>query len=219
MTAIGAAFLAPERLGERGLVPSSLTYAPTGERVATEARLRELRHSDPGGLAIIALLDEQDAGDRRLLMRSLTFPGAVIASDAMPLTWTGPADPLAWPLAPGAVTHPRTAGTFSRAVRLLTRGDERLGLAEALSKCSLQPARLLEERVPAMRRKGRLRAGADADVVIFDPATLRDQATYAESTRPSAGIRHVLVNGAFIVRDGSIVADARPGRPVRAEPG
>jgi cytosine/adenosine deaminase-related metal-dependent hydrolase len=218
MTAIGAAFLAPERLGERGLVPSSLTYAPTGEQVASADRLRELRRDQPGGLAIIKFLDENDAANRGLLMRSLTFPGAVVASDAMPLTWTGPADPLAWPLAASAITHPRTAGTFSRAVRLLTRGDEPLDLAQALSKCSLQPARLLEARVPAMRRKGRLQAGADADVVVFDPAALSDQATYADSTRPSAGIRHVLVNGTFVVRDGSIVADARPGRPVRAEP-
>jgi N-acyl-D-aspartate/D-glutamate deacylase len=218
MTAIGAAFLAPERLGERGLVPSSLTFAPTGERVASADRLRELRRDQPGGLAIIELLDENDAADRGLLMRSLTFPGAVVASDAMPLTWTGPADPLAWPPAASAITHPRTAGTFSRAVRLLTRGDEPLGLAQALGKCSLRPARLLEARVPAMRRKGRLAAGADADVVVFDPATLTDQATYTDSTRPSAGIRHVLVNGTFVVRDGSIVPDARPGRPVRAEP-
>jgi N-acyl-D-aspartate/D-glutamate deacylase len=69
-----------------------------------------------------------------------------------------------------------------------------------------------------MRAKGRLRAGADGDLVIFDPATLTDRATYSDSTRPSAGIRHVLVNGAFVVRDGSIVPDARPGRPVRAQP-
>jgi N-acyl-D-aspartate/D-glutamate deacylase len=41
---------------------------------------------------------------------------------------------------------------------------------------------------------------------------------YAHSTRPSAGIRHLLVNGTFVVRDGSIVTEARPGRPVRAEP-
>ena len=221
MTAIGAAFLAPERLGERGLVPSSLTYAQTGERVASTARLRELRQADPGGLAIIELLNEDDAADRGLLMRSLTFPGAVVASDAMPLTWTGAgpnADPRAWPPAATARTHPRTAGTFSRAVRLLTRGDEPLSLADALSKCSLQPARLLEDRAPAMRRKGRLRAGADADVVIFDPDTLADRATYSDSTRPSAGIRHVLVNGVFVVRSGSIVLGARPGRPVRAEP-
>ena len=221
MTAIGAAFLAPERLRERGLVPSSLTYAPTGERVATEARLVELRQADPGGLAIIELLNEDDPADRGLLMRSLTFPGAVVASDAMPLTWTGPGpktDPAAWPPTATAITHPRTAGTFSRAVRLLTSGTEPLSLARALSKCSLEPARLLESRVPAMRRKGRLQVNADADVLVFDPAALADRATYANSTRPSAGIRHVLVNGTFVVRDGAIVAEARPGRPVRAQP-
>jgi N-acyl-D-aspartate/D-glutamate deacylase len=219
MTGIGAAFLAPERLGERGLTPSSLTYAPTGERIASEARLRELRHADPGGLVIIGLLDENDPADRQLLMRSLTFPGAVVASDAMPLTWTGPApDPLSWPLPGTAITHPRSAGTFSRALRLLTRDGGPLGLAEALGKCSLQPARLLQDRVPAMRRKGRVQAGSDADIVVFDPAAISDQASYADSTRPSAGIRHVLVNGTFVVRNGDIVAGALPGRPVRAEP-
>ncbi len=217
MTGIGAAFLAPERLGERGLTPSSLTYAPTGEQVASEARLRELRRADPGGLVIIKLLDEDDPADRRLLMRSLTFPGAVVASDAMPLTWTGPApDPLAWPLPAAAITHPRTAGTFSRALRLLTRDGGPLGLAEALGKCSLQPARLLQDRVPSLRGKGRLQPGADADIVVFDPATVSDRASYADSTRPSAGLRHVLVNGTFVVRDSGIVPDALPGRPVRA---
>ena len=104
MTGIGAAFLAPERLGERGLTPSSLTYAPTGERVGSEARLRELRQADPGGLVVIELLDENDPADRELLMSSLTFPGAIVASDAMPLTWTGTApDPL-----PGRCPAPRS---------------------------------------------------------------------------------------------------------------
>jgi cytosine/adenosine deaminase-related metal-dependent hydrolase len=219
MTGIGAAFLAPERLGERGLTPSSLTYAPTGERVASEARLRELRRADPAGLAIIDLLDENDPGDRQLLTRYMTFPGAVVASDAMPLTWTGPApDPLTWPLPATAITHPRSAGTFSRALRLLTRDAGPLSLAQALSKCSLEPARLLQDRVPAMRGKGRMQPGSDADVVVFDPATVTDRSSYADSTRPSAGIRHVLVNGTFVVRDGDIVAGALPGRPVRAEP-
>jgi hypothetical protein len=216
MTGIGAAFLAPERLAERGLVPSSLTYAPTGERVASEARLRELRQADPGGLVIIKLLDEDDPADRELLMRSLTFPCAVVASDAMPLTWTAPPDDArAWPLPTTAITHPRTAGTFSRALRLLTRDGGRLSLPEALARCSLGPAQLLEGHVPAMRRKGRMRAGCDADLVVFDPAAISDQATYRNSTRPSTGIRHVVIDGTFVVRDGSLVTDARPGRAVR----
>jgi hypothetical protein len=217
MTGIGAAFLAPERLAERGLTPSSLTYAPTGEQVASEERLRELRASDPGGLVIIRLLDEDDPGDRSLLMRSLEFPDAMVASDAMPLTWTGPApDPVAWPLRTDGVTHPRTAGTFCRALRVLAGADGPLGLTETLRRSSLLPARLLQDRVPAMSRKGRLQPGSDADIVVLDPATVSDQATYTDSTRPSTGIVHVLVNGEFVVRDTRIVDDALPGQPVRA---
>ena len=70
---------------------------------------------------------------------------------------------------------------------------------------------------------GRART-ADAAVItgrveeVFDPATITDQASYRHSTRPSAGIQQVLVNGTFVVRDGGLEADARPGRPVRASP-
>jgi N-acyl-D-aspartate/D-glutamate deacylase len=69
-----------------------------------------------------------------------------------------------------------------------------------------------------MRRKGRVQAGGDADLVVFDERRVTDQATYAASTRASSGIAHVLVGGTFVVRDGELVADAVPGRPVRASP-
>jgi N-acyl-D-aspartate/D-glutamate deacylase len=52
--------------------------------------------------------------------------------------------------------------------------------------------------------------------VVFDPSTITDQSTYSASTRPTTGIRHVLVNGTFVVRDARLVEDARPGRAVRA---
>lgn len=226
MTGIGAVFLAPERLHERGITPADLTYAPTGEQVGTEARLRELRAIDPGGLVIIRHLDERVPADQATLMRSLTFPGSVIASDAMPLTWTPqPPDPMTWPLPDGAFTHPRTTGTFTRALRLLAADADEpvgaggpLGLTETLRRASLMPAKLLEAFVPAMRRKGRMQAGCDADIVVFDPVTVRDQATYLDSTRPSTGIAHVLVNGEFIVRDSALVTSVLPGQPIRAVP-
>jgi N-acyl-D-aspartate/D-glutamate deacylase len=216
MTGIGAAFLAPERLAERGLTPRSLIYAPTGEEVESADRLNELRATDPGGLAIIRQLDDDDPNDQAVLLRYLTFPGSVIASDAMPLTWIGtPPEPEAWPLPPAALTHPRTAGTYARSISTLRRSGG-LSLSEILAKCSLHPAVLLQDRVPAMRRKGRISEGSDADIVVFDPETITDQATYSDSTRLSTGIRHVLVNGTFVVRDGALDTNAQPGRPVRA---
>jgi N-acyl-D-aspartate/D-glutamate deacylase len=73
-----------------------------------------------------------------------------------------------------------------------------------------------------MRRKGRIQPGCDADLVVFDPDTVSDQATYAASTRPSTGYTHVLVGythvlvgGEHVVRDGELVSGALPGRPIR----
>ena len=56
------------------------------------------------------------------------------------------------------------------------------------------------------------------DLVVFDADRVTDQATYTHSTRPSTGIAHVLVDGAFVVRDGDLVPDAFPGRALRAQP-
>jgi N-acyl-D-aspartate/D-glutamate deacylase len=81
---------------------------------------------------------------------------------------------------------------------------------------TIMPARRLEARVPAMKRKGRLQAGADADITIFDPATVRDKSTYENGKQASEGVRQVLVGGVFVVRDGKLVAGATPGKGIRA---
>jgi len=216
-TAIGAAFLAPERLPERGLTPQSLTYLPTGERIPDEARLRELRLSDPGALVVIQILDENDPGDLALLRRSLAPEDTVVASDSMPLVATsGDFDPLQWPLMPGAVTHPRSAGCFSRVLRLWR--EEGRPLSDAVRRCALLPARVLEPSCDAMRTKGRARPGFDADLVVLDAARVTDQATYADTTRPSTGVRHLLVDGTFVIRDGRLIPDAHPGRLITSRP-
>lgn len=213
-TGIGATFLDPDRLERWGLAPHNIRYMPTGEHVADADRLRELRAKDPGGLAIIEFLDENDPVDMGYLHRALAFPGAVVASDAMPLTWTDTTpQPDVWPLPAAASTHPRTAGTFARSLRLLLDALE-LPLIDALAKMSYWPARLLEESVPAMARKGRLAVGADADVLVFDASQMRDRATYDDSTRTSVGVQHLLVHGEPVVRDGELLLDARPGQPI-----
>lgn len=215
-TAIGAAFLAPDVLPRVGLTPSAIRYLPTNERVADAARLADLRATDPGGLAIIEYLDETDPTDLAYLERALTFGDTAVASDAMPLVWPAARpDPMTWPLPEGGLVHPRSAGTFARTLRL-ARERHWFTLDEAIRRCSTVPAEILQASVPVMVRKGRLSAGSDADIVVFDPDTVTDRASYENSTTPSEGIHHVLVNGSFVVRDADLVIDALPGRPIYA---
>jgi N-acyl-D-aspartate/D-glutamate deacylase len=113
-------------------------------------------------------------------------------------------------------THPRTAGTFSRILGPYVRDAKVVPLMEALRKMTLMPAQRLERRVPAMKHKGRISVGADADVTVFDPQRIADRSTYEQPTRSSTGITYVLVNGVAVVRNGQIEVGSAPGRPVRA---
>ncbi|MGH9661432.1 MAG: amidohydrolase family protein, partial [Bryobacteraceae bacterium] len=107
------------------------------------------------------------------------------------------------------------AGTFSRVLGRYVREQKALSLADALRKMTFLPAQRLEKSVPAMRTKGRLRPGADADLTIFDPGRVIDRATFDSPAVPSEGIVHVLVNGVFVVRDRRLVEGVAPGRPIR----
>jgi dihydroorotase len=113
-------------------------------------------------------------------------------------------------------SHPRAAGTYARVLGRYVREQGLLDLMQALRKMTLMPAQRLEARVPSMRGKGRVRVGVDADLAIFDAERVIDRATYEQPAQFSDGMRYVLVNGQFVVRDGQVVAGATPGRPVRA---
>lgn len=111
--------------------------------------------------------------------------------------------------------HPRTSGSYSKVLGKYVRDEGALTLMDALRKMTIEPARRLEARVPAMASKGRIRVGADADLTIFDPATVSDRSTYEDATIPAAGIPYVIVGGEVVVDGGQLTA-ARPGRAIRA---
>jgi hypothetical protein len=215
-TAVGAAFLAPERLHVWGLTPSSIVLLRTGERVASAARLRQIRATTPDALCLIEILDEADPAQRALLESAFAHPGTIVASDALPVTFAdGSTDTREWPLPPG-VTHPRTAGTFMKALRRFVRETGTWDWPEAFRRCSFLPARLLDAHAPAARRKGHLGPGADADVVVLDPALVTDRSSPLAPTTPSGGVRHLFVHGTPVIRDGALLTDAYPGRALRS---
>lgn len=219
-TAIGAASLSPEEMRSHGSPPSAITYLKTGERVADFDRLAQLRTEDPGGTAILDLFDPDNAEQMDRLHQVLAFPGTMVASDAMQLEIAGRLDGEdvheQWPLPEEVFAHPRTAGCFARALGHVSRDLGLMSLVETISRCSYLPAKTLERSVPAMRRKGRIQVGADADITVFDAGTIIDRATFTELL-PSEGIRHVLVAGEFVVRDSKLDPNAFPGRPVRSK--
>jgi N-acyl-D-amino-acid deacylase len=105
--------------------------------------------------------------------------------------------------------HPRAYGNFARLLGRYVREEGVIPLREAIRKLTSQPARNLE-----LRRRGELRPGYFADVVVFDPASVIDHATFAEPHAYATGVRHVWVNGTRVLRDGEHTG-ARPGRVVR----
>jgi dihydroorotase/N-acyl-D-amino-acid deacylase len=128
------------------------------------------------------------------VVRILRSPYTMIASDGE------------IPVFGQAAPHPRSYGTFARVLGVYVREKKVLTLEEGVRRMSGYPAARLK-----IWDRGLLRPGMKADVVVFDAATIADQSTFEKPHRYSVGVRDVVVNGKFVLRDG-LVTTERPGR-------
>ncbi|MDA0312320.1 MAG: D-aminoacylase [Gemmatimonadetes bacterium] len=157
----------------------------TGAKLVIEAVRR-------GGVsAIFHAMDEADVA------RIMAHPFTMIASDGR-LTQPGEGSP-----------HPRWYGTFPRVLGHYARDEGVISLEQAVRKMTTMPA----ERM-GLRERGQLREGWYADAVVFDPATVTDNATFSDPHQYPTGIDWVIVNGSLAV-DGAVFQDIRPGRVLR----
>jgi N-acyl-D-aspartate/D-glutamate deacylase len=187
MTMINSALFNPGwQEKEGGISYNDLVLPNTGEHL-TKARFDELHNSSTPQPVLVF------SNTQEVLDKVIRHPLVMIASD-------------------GFQGHPRNAGTYTRVLAQYVREKGTLTLMDALRKMTLMPAEMLERSIPAARQKGRLQEGADADIVVFDAATVRDQATFTKPMQPSIGVRHLLVGGTAVVDDSKIVPDVFPGR-------
>jgi N-acyl-D-amino-acid deacylase len=131
-------------------------------------------------------------------LQEIQFPGMMIGTDGTGLAISGP-------MARG-VPHPRNYGAFPRVLGRFVRDLGIIKLEEAIYKMTGLPAKKLR-----LNDRGFIKPGLAADLVVFDPATVSDTATYDQPHQYAKGILHVIVNGRFVVRDAAHTGN-RPGR-------
>lgn len=188
MTAINSAVFNPGWRERQGIDYGDLVLPNTGEHL-TKERFDKL-HNSSKPQPVLIFSNTQDVVDSVIVN-----PLVMIASD-------------------GAAGHPRNAGTYSRVLAQYVREKKTLTLMEALRKMTLMPAQMLERSTPEGKRKGRLQEGADADVVVFDPQTISDRATFEKPMEPSVGVQYLLVGGTILIDNGKMVEDVFPGRAI-----
>lgn len=218
-TFLGATFFADPAFPDRtGSGYNDIEIVSSQHRLSGKDELMEKRETEASSLVLWHFLDTEN-NDRHaaLLDTSVMFPGAAIASDAMP--WSNPDGSLyhgdEWPLGEDKTAHPRSSGTFTRFLKRWCVDRGVVSMIDAIAKCTLIPAQVVESTAPLFRRKGRLQVGADADIVVFDPATLEDRASFKHMNRTSEGMVYVFVNGVAVVSERNLVVDVSPGLPIR----
>lgn len=171
----------------------------------TLAEVSEMRGTDPYDTILDLMLeDETRVGAVYFLMseenvrRQIALPWVSFGSDGASMAPEG--------IFLESSTHPRAYGNFARLLGKYVREEQVIPLEEAVRRLTGLPAANLE-----LADRGRLIPGAFADIVVFDPATIADRATFELPHQLAVGVRHVFVNGGHVVSDGEHTG-ARPGR-------
>lgn len=209
-TFMGTEILSPGWQERTGMDYGDLIWVETGETL-TEETFNKYRRERPDGFFLMGHIKEKD------MLAAVLHPGIIIASDGMPLVDAhGHSLPFDAPFGAG-LGHPRSAGTFATYLRIAI-DDGSLTMPQIIAKTSYLQARFLEPFVPSMARRGRLQAGAFADVTIFDPDNVKGKAGYEVGTNSlaSEGFAYVIVNGQPVIRDGALVPGVHPGEAIRA---
>ena len=169
---------------------------------------REIREiaSDEGKDVVELVVEMELAGAPRCVKFGMSEEDVRYA---MALPWVATASDGSAMVASADRPHPRSFGTFTRKVGFYARDQKAVSLAQAVRSASGLPADIL-----SLKDRGYLRPGYAADVAVFDPATVRDRATFDEPFRYSEGVRWVFVNGVPAVHDG-VPTGALAGRALR----
>ncbi|GAB5489031.1 MAG: amidohydrolase family protein [Parasphingorhabdus sp.] len=173
--------------------------AETGEWFTKES-FERTRKENPGAEIIHHYLKED------WTKYLATAPDVIISSDGLPAISTDKKIP------------PQGVGSFSKILGKYVREEQAMDLMTALSKMTLQPAQLLEKTAPVFRLKGRLQLGMDADITIFDPATIAANTTYLNPHQASTGVNWLLVGGEIVIENGTVKPDTYPGQFLKASP-
>ena len=214
---IGAPFLRPNQLSQIHIKSSDIMYAKTGEFPATNERLAEIQAADPGGMAVIHYLDESKPADMKYIDDAVLFRDTMIASDAMPFTINGQEfREEMWPIPDQAYSHPRSSATFTTVLAHYVRDKKTMTLSDVFRRGSLLPANLISTASNDAKYKGRIQPGMDADIIVFDLKNIKPLATYINPRLASKGMEYVMVNGQFVIQDGELLKNSRPGKPLKS---
>jgi dihydroorotase/N-acyl-D-amino-acid deacylase len=175
--------------------------ALAGKNLAQLAQARGMEPTPENAAEVVAWLIEQGgcqgvfhAASEEDLQRVIVHPAAMIASDGEV------------PLFGRAAPHPRSYGTFARVLAVYVREKKILTLEEAVRKMSSFPAARI-----GLTDRGVLRPGMKADIAVFDPANVRDAATFEKPHQYAEGFSHVIVNGKVVYENGAMT-EVRPGK-------